>query len=120
MAKILIIDDGKTIVRIISNMLKVSGYEVVSAFDGQSGVLTARKENPDLIILDLNLPIMNGFMVCRILKFDEKFKHIPIIMCTARKSDADKVQSSEVGANAYLTKPFEKEELLAAIEKLLI
>ena len=119
MSKILVIDDGKTMVKIISKKLEASGFEVVFAYDGQEGVLKAREEMPDLIILDLNLPRMNGFMVCRILKFDVNFKHIPIIMLTARTSDGDKWTGIEVGADAYLTKPIELDILVEKVQDLL-
>ena len=119
MPKILVVDDGKTMVKIISKKLQASGYEVISAYDGQEGVIKARKEKPDLIILDLNLPGINGFMVCRILKFDANFKHVPIIMFTARKSNADKWIGIEVGADAYLTKPIKLEILVEKVKEFL-
>ena len=119
MSRILVVDDGKTIVKIITKKLEASSFEVIAAYDGQEAVLKARQENPDLILLDLNLPGMNGFMVCRILKFDVNFKHIPIIMFTALKSDADKWRGLEVGADAYLTKPVDLDVLVETIREML-
>ncbi|MBN1521462.1 MAG: response regulator [Candidatus Aureabacteria bacterium] len=119
MSRILVVDDGKTMVKIISKKLEANGFDVIPAYDGQEAVLKAREENPDLIILDLNLPRINGFMVCRILKYDEKYRHIPIILLTARKSDADKWIGIKVGADAYLTKPVEMDLLVSQVKELL-
>jgi DNA-binding response OmpR family regulator len=79
----------------------------------------ARKENPDLIILDLMLPKIDGYKVCRMLKFDEKYKNIPVIIFTARAQEEDKKLGQDVGADAYLTKPFEPQALLGKIQELL-
>jgi DNA-binding response OmpR family regulator len=117
--KILLIDDEEDIVHLVEFRLKAAGYEVISAFDGQSGLDKARSENPDLIILDLMLPKMDGYKVCRMLKFDEKYKHIPVIMFTARAQDNDKKTGEEVGADAYVIKPFEPQMLLGKIAELL-
>lgn len=118
-SKILLVDDEKDLVEIVSNRLQASGYEVIVAYDGQEALDKARKEKPDLIILDLMLPKMDGYKVCRMLKFDEKYKHIPIIMFTARAQGEDEKMGMEVGANAYMTKPFEPQVLLAKIKELL-
>ena len=117
--KILIVDDEKDLVETIIFQLEGSGYEAIAAYDGQEGLDKARKDKPDLIILDLMLPKLDGYKVCRMLKFDEKYKDIPIIMFTARAQEQDKKLGLEVGANAYITKPFELEVLLAKIKELL-
>lgn len=109
----------KDLVETIIFQLEGSGYEVIAAYDGQEGLDRARKDKPDLIILDLMLPKIDGYKVCRMLKFDEKYKNIPIIMFTARAQEADKKMGEEVGANAYVTKPFEADVLLAKISELL-
>jgi DNA-binding response OmpR family regulator len=119
MSKILVVDDGRTMVKIIVKDLEALGHEVLAAYDGQEGLIAARKEKPDLIILDLNLPKINGYMVCRMLKYDEAYKHIPIIMITARNSDADKWTGIEVGADAYLTKPIRAEDLAEKVREML-
>jgi len=106
-------------VETVTFRLEANGYEVLPAYDGQEGLDKARKEKPDLIILDLMLPKMDGYKVCRMLKFDEKYKKIPIIMFTARAQETDKEMGEEVGADAYITKPFEPQALLAKIEELL-
>jgi DNA-binding response OmpR family regulator len=99
--------------------LEANGYEVIAAYDGQQALDKAKAQNPDLIVLDLMLPKMDGYKVCRLLKFDEKYKHIPIIMFTARAQDTDKKIGFEVGADAYIIKPFEPQVLLGKIKELL-
>jgi len=117
--KILIVDDESDIVELLSLRLESEGFEVISAGDGYTALDKARKDKPDLIILDLMLPKINGYKVCRILKFDEKHKGIPIIIFTARGQDQDKQLGKEVGADAYLVKPFEPQILMKTINKLL-
>ncbi|MFH1360203.1 MAG: response regulator [Candidatus Omnitrophota bacterium] len=117
--KILVVDDEEHIVKVVANRLKASGYDVITAADGLSALSSAREQKPDLIILDIMLPKMDGYKVCRMLKFDENYKHIPIIIFTARIQDSDEKTGYEVGADAYLTKPFESQVLLAKIEELL-
>jgi DNA-binding response OmpR family regulator len=117
--KILIVDDEKDLVETLTFRLKSYGYEVISAHDGKDGLDMARSESPDLILLDLMLPKLDGYKVCRMLKFDEKFKKIPIIMLTARSQEDDKKIGLETGANAYITKPFNPKSLLAKIEELI-
>jgi DNA-binding response OmpR family regulator len=92
---------------------------VITASDGQEGLDKARLEKPDLIILDLMLPKIDGYKVCRMLKFDEKFKQIPIILFTARAQESDIKLGKEVGADAYVTKPFEPAILLTKIKELI-
>ncbi|MFC1807452.1 response regulator transcription factor [Candidatus Omnitrophota bacterium] len=117
--RILLVDDEKDLVDMVSMRLEASGYDVSIARDGQAALQMARRDIPDLIILDLMLPILDGFKVCRMLKFDEKYKHIPIIMFTARVQEDDKKIGEEVGADAYVTKPFEPAVLLGKIKELL-
>lgn|SRR3989338_2503410 len=117
--RILLVEDEKDLVDIVKFRLEANNYEVVVAYDGQEALDRAKKEKPDLIILDLMLPKIDGFKVCRMLKFDEKYKKIPIIMFTARAQESDKKLGEEVGADAYITKPFEPEALLVKIKELL-
>lgn len=119
MSKILIVDDEPAIIAALSLRLEANGYEAISAVDGVTGLNKARAEKPDLIILDIMLPKMDGFKVCRMLKFDEKYNFIPIIMLTAKVQQADADQGKEAGADAYMIKPFRSEELLAKIKELL-
>jgi len=91
----------------------------LTASDGQEGLDKARRDKPDLIMLDLMLPKIDGYKVCRMLKFDDRHKHTPIIMVTARAQENDEKLGYEVGADAYLTKPFESQVLLQKIKELL-
>lgn len=117
--KILIIDDEPDILEMLVLRLEANNYEVISATDGQKGLDKARTENPDLIILDLMLPKIDGYKVCRMIKFDEKYKKIPVILFTARSQEADIKLGLEVGADAYITKPFEPSFFLAKVAELL-
>jgi DNA-binding response OmpR family regulator len=117
--KILVVDDEVQLVDLMKMRLEANGYEVIAAYDGQQALDKAKAQNPDLIVLDLMLPKMDGYKVCRLLKFDEKYKHIPIIMFTARAQDTDKKIGFEVGADAYIIKPFEPQVLLGKIKELL-
>ncbi|MFA5224456.1 MAG: response regulator [Candidatus Omnitrophota bacterium] len=118
-AKILVIDDEPDLVEMVTLRLEANGYQVISAYDGQEGLAKARNENPDLIILDLMLPKIDGYKVCRLLKFDEKYKKIPIILFTARAQESDIKVGEDVGADSYLTKPFEPDVLLVKVAQLL-
>ena len=111
--KILIVDDEKTIVYILKFNLEKEGFHTVEAYDGEDGVNKAFAENPDLILLDLMLPKMDGFEACR--KIREKLS-TPIIMLTAREEEVDKVLGLELGADDYITKPFSVRELMARIK----
>lgn len=117
--RILVVDDEKDLLEMVTLRLKAQGYEVITACDGEQGLDKARREKPDLIILDLMLPKIDGYKVCRMLKFDEKYKKIPIIMFTARAQDKDEKLGFEVGADAYLNKPFDPDFFLAKIEELI-
>jgi len=117
--RILIVDDEEDILKVLRFRLEANNYEVLSASDGQEGLNKARSEKPDLIILDLMLPKLDGYRVCRMLKFDESYKAIPIIMFTARAQTSDKELGMEMGADAYIPKPFEPEVLLGKMKELL-
>ena len=110
--KILIVDDEKTIVDILKFNLEKEGYHTVEAYDGEDGLAKAFSEQPDLILLDLMLPKMDGFEVCR--KVREKMS-TPILMLTAREEEVDKVLGLELGADDYITKPFSVREVMARI-----
>lgn len=114
--KILIVDDEPDVVSALSIRLKAAGYEVISAKDGLEALDKARKESPDLILLDIMLPKLDGYKVCRMLKFDEKYRHIPIIMLTAKISDSNKKVGQDMGANVYINKPFDPNELMDKIK----
>jgi len=117
--RILLVDDEHELVEMVKMRLEAYDYEVITAFDGQEALDKAKLEKPDLIILDIMLPKMDGYKVCRMLKFDEKFRKIPIIMFTARAQMTDKELGEQVGADEYIIKPFEPEVLLAKIKELI-
>ncbi len=112
--RILIVEDEKNIVDILSFNLGREGYDTLEAYDGEMGLKLALEENPDLILLDLMLPKMDGFDVCKAVR--TKNRSTPIIMLTAREEESDKVFGLELGADDYITKPFSMRELLARIK----
>lgn len=117
--KILIIEDEKDIVKMLDYNLKKEGFKTLSAHNGEDGLDMARKENPDLILLDLMLPEMDGLDVCKAIKNEAKISHIPIIILTAKAQEADKIVGLELGADDYMTKPFSPRELIARIKAVL-
>lgn len=117
--KILIIDDDPTLLKLIQAVLNSNGYEVLSASEAPNGLELAMKQKPDLIILDVMMPVINGFNICRLLKAEQKHKHIPIILLTSRSTENDQKIGNEVGADAYFPKPCKIEELLIKIKELL-
>lgn len=117
MAKtVLVIDDEPKIVEISRDYLKAAGFDVLQAYDGSSGLAMARQSQPDLIVLDLMLPEMDGYDVCRELR---RNSDVPIIMLTARVEETDKIIGLELGADDYITKPFSPRELVARVRTLL-
>lgn len=117
--RILIVDDEEDLVKAVSFRLELEGYDVIEAADGQAALDKVKSERPDLIVLDLMLPKINGYKVCESLKADASYKNIPVIMFTARAQDTDIKMSEEVGADSYITKPFEPAMLMATIKDLL-
>lgn len=117
--KILVVDDEAVLVETIAYNLEQAGYRVVTASDGNSALEAARSEDPDLILLDIMLPGMDGLEVCRQLRRESITATTPIVMLTAKSDEIDKVVGLEVGADDYVTKPFGRRELLARIRALL-
>jgi DNA-binding response OmpR family regulator len=117
--RILIVDDEPDLVETLQMHLELEDYECLVAHDGNRGLERAQNENPDLIILDLMLPGMDGYKISRLLKFDERFKKIPIIMLTAKAQDEDKALGEQTGADHYVTKPFSMDKLVAKIREFL-
>ncbi|NVM21932.1 MAG: diguanylate cyclase, partial [Desulfobacterales bacterium] len=115
MAKILIIDDSRLIVHVAKTILTKRGHEVILSQDGVAGLEAAKSEKPDVILLDLVMPVMDGYQVCEQLKEVESTKEIPIIMLTSKSEPADKVKGLEMGALDYVTKPFDEGELAARV-----
>jgi two-component system, OmpR family, alkaline phosphatase synthesis response regulator PhoP len=118
-SKILVVDDEKDIVELIRYNLEKEGYRIIAAFDGMQAIKYAEKDLPNLIILDLMLPLLSGLEVCRVLKQTEKTKQIPILMVTAKSTETDKVVGLELGADDYVTKPFSPRELVARVKAIL-
>ncbi|MEA3493511.1 MAG: response regulator transcription factor [Candidatus Margulisiibacteriota bacterium] len=119
MSKVLIIEDEKDIVEALEYNLKKENYSVSKANDGKRGLKVAREKLPDLIILDLMLPVIEGLEVCKILKKEMSTRNIPIIMLTAKSAELDKVLGLELGADDYMTKPFSIRELIARVKTIL-
>jgi len=114
--KILVVDDEADLVETVRFPLELDGYNVLVSYNGEDALNQARKEKPDLIILDLMLPKLDGYKVCRLLKFDERYKHIPILMLTAKTQEKDKILGMETGADEYITKPFEMDDLIKKVK----
>jgi phosphate regulon transcriptional regulator PhoB len=117
--KILIVDDERDIIKMLDYNLKKEGFRVISAYDGEDAIDSALKERPDLIVLDLMLPGLDGLEVCKTIKKENKTANIPIIMLTAKAQEADKIVGLELGADDYITKPFSPRELIARIKAVL-
>ena len=117
--KILIVDDEPDVLKLAVFRLKKAGYEILTAFDGQKALSLIRNEKPDLILLDLRLPILDGPEVCKQVKNNEELKQIPIILFTATLDAAVAEKAKELGASDFILKPFDSEELLEKITSIL-
>lgn len=117
--KILIVDDEIDIVETLKFILEDAGYQCYCAFDGEEGLNLAREIMPDLMILDVMMPKINGYKISRLLKYDNKYKNIPIMMITARSQDEDKLIGEETGVNEYITKPFEIDYVVKKVNEYL-
>ncbi len=117
--RILLVDDEPNIVKIVNRRLVSEGYSVLIAMDGMTALEKARSEKPDLIILDVMLPKLSGYEVCRQLKQDTRYQKIPIIMLTALAHESDEEFGFEVGTDAYIRKPFRAQQLLEKIKELI-
>ncbi len=113
--RILIVDDEMDLLTVLKFGLEAEGYEVVTASDGEQGLAAARQLIPDLMVLDLMLPRMDGYKVCRALKFDERYKRIPIFILSARTGETDRRLALELGADEFHTKPYEMRTLIERI-----
>jgi len=117
--KILVVDDVEVNIQLLTSYLTAEGYEVICAADGEDAIEKVRSSDPDLVLLDVMMPKMNGFDACRILKEDTKTKFVPVIMVTALNEIEDKIKGIDSGADDFLSKPFNKLELLARVRSLL-
>lgn len=118
-ARVLVIDDEKDLIELVRYNLEKEGFEVLSALDGESGMTSALGELPDIIIVDLMLPGIDGLEVCRRLRSNSRTSRIPLIMLTAKSAEPDRVLGLELGADDYVTKPFSPRELTARIKAVL-
>jgi DNA-binding response OmpR family regulator len=115
MSKVVIVEDEETLGRNLAEKLRSDGFTVITALDGEDGLDKIRSEHPDLIVLDIMLPRLDGLSVCRIVRHDTTTAHIPIIMLTARGTEVDKIVGLESGADDYIVKPFSLGEFLARV-----
>jgi len=113
--RILIVDDEPDLLSVLRFGLEADGFEVIEASDGVRGLELARTQSPELIVLDLMLPRMDGYKVCRALKFDERYRRIPVFILSARSGETDRRLALDLGADEYMTKPYEVRELVARI-----
>jgi twitching motility two-component system response regulator PilH len=114
---ILVVEDSPTEMQMVKTALQSRGYTVITAMNGEDGIEKARKERPQLVVLDIILPGKNGYQVCRDLKSFPDTKDVPVIMLTSKSQESDRFWGMKQGADAYLTKPWREEELLAAIAR---
>ena len=117
--RILVVDDDKQIVRLVQSYLDKAGYAILTAFDGEDAMRVIRRERPDLIVLDLMLPKHDGYEITKWLRADQTLAATPILMLTARIEDGDKILGLELGADDYLTKPFNPREVVARVRAIL-
>jgi len=114
---ILVVDDEKAFVDVLKLRLETLDFNVIEGYDGEEALNKAKASSPDLILLDIMMPKLNGYQVCTTLKKDEKYKHIPIIMFTSKAQEEDKFWGEECGADAYVTKPYAFDDLIKIIQK---
>lgn len=117
--RILVVDDEMDLLERIRFSLELEGYEVLTSYNGEEALQLARNNQPDLILLAVRLQKMDGYKVCRLLKFDARYKHIPILMLAAKAQEKDRIIGQETGADEYLTKPFEIKELIKKVREYL-
>lgn len=120
MSKVVVVDDVYAELQLIEGYLKSANHTVVSYLSADKLEEKLAGDRPDLIILDVIMPGRNGFQVCRDLKSDDRFKNIPVMLCTSKAQESDKFWGQQQGANAYVVKPFKPDELLSAVKKALV
>ena len=117
--KILVVEDEESLLKLQSILLTIRGYTVEGVMDGQAALEAVETMNPDLILLDIMLPKIDGFEVCRQIKANEATRHIPVVMLTAKKSMEDRVMGKQAGADMYITKPYKTSIVIETIQRLL-
>lgn len=115
---LLVVEDSPSELELISYFLAQGGYRIVTAANGKDAYEIALKENPDVIVTDVVMPIMSGFELCRLLKKNPQTKNLPIIICSSKTLEIDRIWGLRQGANIYLTKPFTRDNLLNAVKSL--
>jgi twitching motility two-component system response regulator PilH len=119
MSKVLVVDDVESELAIISRILQDAGLEVIRASNGEEAIASIRETPPDLVILDVVMPRMNGFEVIRELRSDPKTASLPVVFCTQKNTDIDKSWGMDLGADAYINKPFEAKQFISIVQRLL-
>ncbi|TFG89625.1 MAG: response regulator [Gemmatimonadales bacterium] len=117
--RILLIDDHQTVFRLLEAIVRIKGYQLLYAENGQKGIVMARQEKPDLVLLDVMMPDIDGFKVCQYLKENQDTRHIPVMFLTARGAEGDLEAGRRAGADGFMTKPFLTIEVLGQIERML-
>lgn len=117
--RILIVEDEESLLKLETILLTVKGYEVEGALNGIEALNRLKSKNFDLILLDIMLPDIDGFEICKTVKQDPEYAHIPVVMLTAKKMPEDRIKGEECGASAYLTKPFKSAMIIEVIDKIL-
>lgn len=115
--KVMVIDDSKTIRRTAESLLSAAGARVVTASDGFEALARVAEHNPDIIFVDVMMPRLDGYQVCALIKHNVSYRHIPVVVLSSKDSIFDKARGRLVGADSYLTKPFQRDDLLSAITK---
>jgi len=116
---VLVVEDEEDMLNSLSDLLEYSGYEVLKSVDGQDALAQMKKTTPNALVLDVMLPKMDGYQVCRMLKYNDQYRHIPVVMITARQSGQEREIAMAAGADAFLKKPFTNEDLIEALSQAL-
>lgn len=119
MSTVLVVDDSSTIREMISDALKKNGLDIIQASDGVEGMEQVQANCPDLVVTDIIMPRMNGYELCRWIKNDPKAQNTPVVMCSTKDEDFDRYWGTKQGGDAYITKPFQPEELIKTVKQLL-
>ena len=117
--RILVVDDSPFIQELVKDILTRSGFEATTAMNGHEAMVAIGEDPPDLVLLDIIMPEMSGYQVCRLIRNDERLKALPVVMMTAKDTQKDRFWGLEVGADAYITKPIEEQSLLETVSSLL-
>ncbi|MGR3276321.1 response regulator [Acaryochloris sp. 'Moss Beach'] len=116
MRTVLVVDDGPAELELICSYLREGGYAVISTTDAKDALAKAESQKPDIVVTDVVMPGMSGFELCRSLKKNEATQQLPVVICTSKNQDLDKLWGKKQGADAYITKPFTREDLLQAVQ----